>query len=140
MTLDTTIQFFRRRRMQQFRAECRIERSAGAGTFNPSTGTVTDLAPTIVYEGVCNVRESQWQGTDIGVVGGIASGGRSVEELRFNRAEMLFPHDTAVEKDDVVIVTAATHDADLVGQRYRVTDIFLDAWQITRRAMGEKVT
>jgi len=37
-------------------------------------------------------------------------------------------------------VTASTNDAQLVGQTFRVTDVFLDAWQVVRRAIAEKVT
>src|SRR3972149_282866 len=130
-TLDTAIAFFRRQRVGLFRAECVVKRVTVAGAFDPDTGAHLDPSEDLIYQGVFNVREATWEGTDV------TTGGR---EVRLQLAELLFPHDVAVREDDVVTVTAATHDADLVGQTYRITSVFLDAWQITRRALGEKVT
>jgi hypothetical protein len=132
VTLDTAVKFFRRQQRLLFRAECRVERPGGEGTFDEETGDITPDSPTIVYEGPCNVREATWGGW-----GAEATTGE--REVRFGQSDLRFPHDTAIEMDDVVVVTVSTHDASLVGQRYRVTAVFLDAWQVTRRATGEKV-
>ena len=130
MSLETAISFFRRQRIAQFRAACTVVRETVPGVFDPNTGTIGAATTQTVYTGACNVREMTWQGTDV------RTGER---EVRLIGTELLFPHDTAVQEDDIVTVTAADHDADLVGKTYRITDIFLDAWQITRRAIGERV-
>jgi hypothetical protein len=132
MTLDAAIGFFRRHRTTLFRAECRIERKGGGEpTFDPNTGQVEGPAPEVIYEGPCNVREMPRSGTDVAV---------AEQEVRLGRADIWLPHDTPVREDDVLIVTVTKHDADMVDQRWRITDVFLDAWQISRRALGEKVT
>jgi hypothetical protein len=131
VSLETAIKFFRRQRTAQFRATGRVTRVTAPGAFNPSTGAIGDPTVETIYEGRCNVREVTWEGTDV------RTGER---EVRLQRAELQFPHDTAILEDDVVTVTSATHDTDLVGREYRITDVFLDAWQTTRRAIGEKVT
>ena len=131
MTLETAIKFFRRQREAQRRAECTVTRETAPGTFDESTGEIGDPTTETVYEGACNVRETTWEGTDV------RTGER---EVRLQRAVLDFPHDTAIHEDDVVTITKATHDTDLVGQEYRITDVFLDAWQVTRRAIGEKIT
>jgi hypothetical protein len=130
VTIDSTISFFRRRRTAQFRARCKVERRPTPGTFDAEDGSITPATPTLIYEGPCNVREMAWSGTDV-----IAGD----QEVRLRRAEIFLPHDTPIDEDDVLTVTAATHDADLVGRRFRITDVFADAWQISRRAMGEKL-
>ena len=130
-TLGSSIALFRRRREAMFSATCTVVRPAGTGEFDPDTGAVVDDPATAVYSGACDVREMAWQGTDVQV---------AEREQRFRRAEVWLPHDTDVRKDDVVTVTASTHDAQLVGQAFRVTDVFLDAWQVVRRAIAEKVT
>jgi hypothetical protein len=121
---------FRRLRLQQFRSKCRIERRA-EGDFNDATGKVERPAPAIIYQGRCNVREMQWEGTDA------VTGER---EVRMQRSELFLPPNVSIREGDVLVVTASKHDADLVGQEYRITDIFLDAWQVSRRAIGEKLT
>lgn len=134
-TLDTAVKFFRRHQDAQMRAQCTVTRRTADGAFNESTGEIGDPTETTVYSGKCNAREAPWEGTGFGM--DATSGQR---EVRFGSVQFRFPHDTDVRKDDVVTITAATHDTPQAGQEYRITDVFLDSWQTVRRAVGEKVS
>ena len=134
-TVEAAIRFFRKRRVSHFRCEGRLERKGGDPTFNAGTGQLEDVDPEVIYEGSCNVREPAAVGLGSGIDVSAAE-----QELRLGRAEILFPQDIDARENDVLTVTSATHDAQLVGRRYRITDVFHDGWQITRRTMGENLT
>lgn len=136
-TVDVAITFFRRNALTQFRAECTVTRETAPGAFNPTTGEIGAPTTETVYAGRCNAREVAWEGSDVGLAAA-AQAGRSAAEVRLRRVELRFPHDTAVLADDVVTITKAQHDSDLVGEEFRITDVLLDAWQIVRRAIGER--
>lgn len=132
MSLETALAYFRKRQADLFRSTCTITRAGGEGTFNPSTGAIVPAASTTVYSGPCLIRSATTgTGADTQV---------GQEEIRYRFARGKFPVDTPIEKDDVVTVTTSTHDADLVGRVFRITDVFRDDWQIARVAALEEAT
>ena len=130
MSLETAIAYFAQRQAALFRSSCTITR-ATPGTFNPATGAITPGTPTTIYTGVCLVRPNAWEGSDTQV---------GQQEVRYRGARLKLPPDTAVEKDDIVVVTASQHDPELVGRSFRITDVPHDDWQIGRVAIREEVT
>lgn len=132
MSIDTAIERFRRRQASLFRDECIVTRaSEDEPTLNEGTGELEEAVPTTIYEGPCLVRSYSWEGSDTQV---------GEKEVRFQGARAKLPINTAIEKDDVLTVTASTHDANLVGHEFRVTDVFHDGWQIVRQVILEEVT
>jgi hypothetical protein len=131
MGVDAAIARFRRRQEGLFTEEVEVRRPAGEGAFDPDTGLHEGAVPGAVYEGPALVRSFSWEGTDV------QTGER---EVRLRGARAKFPHDTAVRKDDVVVVTSSRHDGGLAGRRYRITDVLHDGWQIVRVAVLEEAT
>lgn len=131
MTVDSAIRKFRRSQAAIFRDEGRIERPSGTGTIDPVSGDYVADPPTVLYEGPGLLRIQKWQGTDI------EAGG---EELRKHEVSLKLPVDTPAEANDVWVHTASTYDQSLVGRHFRITDIFRDGWQISRRFLLEEIT
>lgn len=131
MSLDSARARFQRRHRELFRDEARIERPSGTSTLNPTTGELVPDPPTLLYEGRAQFRAQRWDGTDVMVGGG---------EVRLKGTRLHLPKDTEVQHDDLVTCTVSTFNADLVGRIYRVTDVFLEGWQVVRTCLIEEVT
>jgi hypothetical protein len=86
----------------------------------------------VVYQGSCQVRATA------------ATGRRDAQagerEIRISALRAKFPSTTAPAVNDVLELTASTHDPGLVGRTFRVTDVLWDGWQVARVAMLEEVT
>lgn len=95
---------------------CTITRRATArAAYDETTGATTPPAATTVYAGKCLV-------TRLTSVPREQSKGGELEYI--DRAKVSVPHDAGpFQIGDLVTVTAATNDADLVGQEARVTSI-----------------
>lgn len=112
---------------------CRITR-AGVGdtVFDPETGTYTDGTDATVYSGKCeiqvtdglNARQSETGGTEI-----IAT-----------RVTVKVPvSTTGIRINDVVTITTATNDADLLGQRFTVVGLHAKTFGTARRLQVERI-
>jgi hypothetical protein len=130
MGLDSARAYFAQRQQDLFRSTCTITRST-PGTFDENTGEIASGTPATIYSGPCLVRSQMWQGSDTQT---------GQEEVRYRSARLKLPPDTAIEKDDVVTVTTAQNDPDLVGRVFRITDVLRDDWQIVRVAILEETT
>lgn len=123
---------FRQREMSLMRSTCRITRG-GSQTFDPDVGSMVpdddDVDP--IYEGKCTIRSFIWEG---------ASTQAGEREVRLRGARLKLPKDTPTKKDDVVTVLTSEHDAGLPGKTFRVTDVYVDDYQIVRVAVMQEVT
>jgi hypothetical protein len=131
MSLDAAIARFRQRQADLFRDEATVDRPAGTGSLNTTTGEWAPSAGSEVYSGPCLIRAFVWEGTDV-FVGGT--------EVRLRRVRAKFPADTDIQVDDVIVPTSSTYDESLIGVSFRVTDAFRDGWQIVRTCIAEEVT
>lgn len=131
MSLDAARAFFERQQMLLFRDEATVTRGSGTPTFNPATGVTTTVPGATVYTGECLIRGTSWQGFDVGV---------GETEVRSRTVRGWLPKDTAVEVNDVLTVTASTHDAGMVGRVMRITDVPKDGWQVVRKVLLEEIT
>lgn len=130
MTLDSARARFQRRQADLFRDTATISIPSTSGSLNPTTGVWTPNAPTVIYSGRALVRSFTWQGTSVEF---------GEEPVRLQRVRAKFPFDTVVDVSNIVTVTSSSYDAELVGRRYRVTDVFQDGWQICRVVIAEEV-
>jgi hypothetical protein len=130
MSVDVAIARFRQLQRNVFRDEATVSRPTTDGTLAAGNVWVPTVA-TILYSGPCLLRSFTWEGT------ATESADQPVR-LRGMRAK--FPVDTDVEMDDVVVASASTYDASLVGVGFRVTDSFRDGWQICRVAILQEIT
>lgn len=123
---------FRAREMALMRSTCKITRG-GSQTFDPDEGSMVpdEEEPDSIYEGPCTIRSFIWEGANT------QAGER---EVRLRGARLKTPADTPVKKDDIVTVLTSVHDAALVDKVYRVTDVFVDDYQIVRVAVMQEVT
>jgi hypothetical protein len=131
MTLDAAIARFRQRQADLFRDEATVDRPAGTGSLNTTTGDWTPSASSEVYSGPCLIRAFVWEGTDVEVGG---------TEVRLRRIRAKFPVDTDIQVHDMIVPTTSTYDESMVGVSFRVTDAFRDGWQIARVCIAEEVT
>lgn len=93
---------------------CTITRATGEPVTNLTTGEVhTPTAP--VYTGRCRVQAATANWAGPATVGQAA--------VRIAAAELQLPvrGTEDIRIDDLVLITACAHDADLVGRRYSVT-------------------
>jgi len=130
MSLETAIARFRRRQADLFRDEATVYRPTTGGSLGVGNVWVPTVA-TILYSGPCLMRAFIWEGTT-------TESADQVVRLRGMRAK--FPADTDIEMDDVVVASASTYDASLVGVGFKVTDAFRDGWQISRIAILQEIT
>lgn len=128
MTLDTALTRWRTREEAQFRSTCTIKRNDGEPVFDPGTGQYTQ-AEVVVYDGACKVKLAAREGEDV------EAGETEVRLLDFI---LTLPADTAVQKDDRVLVDSSP-DTGLAGKQFRVTDVLVTDWQVTRKAVLEEV-
>lgn len=123
---------FRSQQAELFATDAVVERVVGEGEFDETTGEVDPDEVEVIYDGPCIIRPmKRREGSDV------TTGER---EVRFLDVEAKFPVDTPILKDDLVTVTASEHDPALVGVVFRITDVPLDEWQISRRAVLEQTT
>lgn len=106
---------------------CTITRKVGTST-NPETAVVVDNEVQL-YSGKCRVQS--WS-----VLGGTAQP-RTIgaQFVRLLRVELQLPitGTEGLQSDDIVTITAATHDSDLVGRRYTVRDLSHHSEKTARR-------
>lgn len=108
-----------------------ISRAGGERVFDETTGDWTTPAGSTIYAGKAKIR---LQGVTVGYDREVGGG-----DIRVNTLILAVPAGTPIEADDIATVTAS-RDADLVGRKYRVTDVMRSTWQITRKAMLEEIT
>lgn len=127
MSLDQAIAYFRAEQEDLFRSTATIKVKSGT-TFDPVTGSNTPTY-TIRATGVpCLIRPRS------------ASRGEVAEtEATISRHEGKFPANTNIQVEDLVDVTASTHDSGLVGKTFAVVERPLDDWQIARVVVLEVV-
>lgn len=109
---------------------CRVERP-GAATTNPDTGKVTRPSQ-VIYEGKCQLQLSNAQAStpDAG-------------EHRYTVQDSLWKTpvlEGPFEVGDVVTITKALADPQLVGTEYRVTALFHQSLATSQRCKIEGVT
>jgi hypothetical protein len=134
MSLGAAIAYFRQQQQELMDTEgstVTVTRPSEESSFDANTGEETPDAPSTIYEGPCQIRTSDLQGSDVQA---------GEEEVQLRAARMKLLVDTSVRKGDVVTVTASSNDADLVGRVFDVTDVFLDDWQIARVVLLEEAT
>lgn len=131
MSLEQARSFFETQQVALFRDVCLIVRASGDPIYDPDANELTPGTTTTVYSGDCLIRGTSWQGFDVSV---------GETEIRSRVVRGWLPKDTAVEVNDVVTVTASTHDAAMVGRVMRITDVPKDGWQIVRRVFLEELT
>jgi hypothetical protein len=94
---------------------CTIRRADAGGTTDPDTGYPTQ-AYTELYAGKCRIQQSQAQANqqDVGE-----------DNLLLLRLEVQLPVDgtEGLEVGDEITMTAAAHDADLVGRVFLIHDL-----------------
>lgn len=101
---------------------CVVERSVGEVT-DPVTGVVTDGWATI-YEGACKVQSRSAVATEP-----MAGGHRfTIEQLMVH-----LPVSAESRLDDRVTVTSAVMDPDLVGLRFRLTELARGSYRTADR-------
>lgn len=109
---------------------CTITRTSTGDVFDPDTGTYTASAGTAVYAGKCKIQYRSASTADVGE-----------QQLTLHSLEVHVPMSvTDVTVDDVVAITAAVHDASLVGRTFRVIDDFAKTYATARRLRCEEVT
>lgn len=130
MTVDTAVAHFRTREASLMTSTVTITRSAGAGTYNSTTGGYGSVpAATSVYSGIGYCRPfSRDQATEETVVDQGVTTGRYIVKI---------PHTTTtVQPDDLVAVTSAGDTFPTM----RVISAEVDDWVVTRRLVCERVT
>jgi hypothetical protein len=101
----------------------------GTRTFNPTTGTYSDVAGTPVYSGPCRIRPHPGIG-DIVVQAG-------EEPVTLNTYDLTLPWDATGVEVDHIWTGVTSSDPDLVGRQMRVTDVRAGSWQLGRRVVLE---
>lgn len=109
---------------------CTVERP-GAPVTDPVTGAVTPSL-TLIYTGKCKVQQTLAQASNP------VAGGHSftVQDTRWDSPITAGPF--AV--NDVVTITASALDAQLVGRKFRVTELFHKSMATAQRVRVEEVS
>lgn len=96
---------------------CKVQRTV-AGGLNEVTGQYGAPTATTIYEGVCRVAPTtSGQPTVVGQ-----------EEVVYRQTDVFLPHDAPVPReDDIIVVTRAEHDPDMVGRVFRIVDVRLSS-------------
>lgn len=111
--------------------EGRIERVSDGWVIDPETGYEVPAPPEIVLDGRCLVYPADRDARVVEV------GGASVPLVRYT---VILPAGTAVVIGDVLQVTASPDNPNLTGERLRIVDAPLDAWEVARHCMAELTT
>ena len=113
---------------------CSVTRAgADAAAFNPATGGYTQPDPVDVYAGKCRVQVTDALNEQTPEYGG--------REVTLQQAIVSVPIDaTGIQVGDVVTITAANYDPELVGVTYRVLAIHRKTHATARRLRCEEVT
>lgn len=127
MTVDTARAYFAQRQADLFRSTCTIKFQSGE-TFNPGTGVYTPTFTNRATGVPCLIRPRSGAQAQVGQ-----------EEVVVGTHEGKLPFNQVVQIDDLIDVTASTHDAALVGKTFAVRERLHDSWQICRRALLEVV-
>lgn len=101
----------------------------GGPVFNEDTGQYDNPVPVVVYDGPILVRPQA----------GIRDAVAGEREWTITRYDVTLPAGTAVRNGDPITVTTAPYDPALVGVRLTVLDVPLDAWQVARTVVAERV-
>jgi hypothetical protein len=109
---------------------CTVKRRTGTST-DPETGVVTATFTT-VYSGTCKIQQSLSQASN--PVAGEHQ--YTVQDTRWDTPVGSGPF--AV--NDVVTITAAAEDAQLVGRQFRVTELFNKSLATAQRCRVEEIT
>ena len=110
--------------------ECRVERP-GAVSTDRTTGKVSRPAQ-VVYEGKCGLQQTGTQATDPDVGEHLYT----VQTTTWKTPVFAGPF----EVGDVVYITKAAADPQLVGTEYRVTELFHKSLATSQRCRVEEVT
>lgn len=128
MSVGSAITRFRARQAAQFSATAAVHRPVGEVTFTPETGSVQPY--DLIYPAIaCKLTSEDRSGND-------ASAGETV--VRLVDQLIKFPVESDLRMDDIVTITASTHNPTDVGRQYRVTDVDRREWQISRRCNVEE--
>lgn len=127
MSFDTTLEFFRDQQAEQFTDSATVNRPVGEMTYDPDAGSVQDYDE--VYSGECKIRPADRSGNEVGA---------GQTEMVILDSTGKFPVDADLQKDDIVVVTASTYDAGMVGRQYRISSAPADGWQIARVTVLEE--
>lgn len=108
---------------------CTVNRP-GTPVTDPTTGVVTPSL-TLVYTGKCKIQQTLAQSSNP-VAGGHAF---TVQESRLDFPITAGPF----QVNDVVTMTSSALDAQLVGRKFRVTDLFHKSIATAQRVRVEEV-
>jgi hypothetical protein len=125
MSLDAVRARFAQRQADLFRSTCTIKYKSGE-SFNETDGSNTPTYTTRASGVSCLLRPRSAHDEQVGE-----------EAVAVGRHELKLPVDQVVEIDDLIDITASTHDAGLVGKTFAVKERLHDDWQICRRVVVE---
>lgn len=112
---------------------CRITRAGDVGALDPDTGRHAAAGETLVYAGPCRVQVVDSLNDQTPEFGG--------REVTLQSAVVAIPITaTGVDVGDVVKVTAAAHDPELVDTEYRVVATHHKTHATARRLQVEQQT
>lgn len=126
---DGTLIFFRQEQARQFSDTATVLRSVGEPTFNTAT-EAHDQETIEVYSGECKIRPVAIRGEDE------TDAGETL--VATPDSESKFPVNTDLQRGDIVICTASTYDAGMVGRTYTIARAPADGWQIARVVVIEE--
>lgn len=86
----------------------------GEPTFDPETGILTPPAPTVVYEGLCRMRQPTLQESEV-MFGGA--------EVTRSRLIACMPHSASGLQVGDVVEFVRSDDVDLLGRQFRITAV-----------------
>lgn len=129
MSVDFARQFFRTEERRLMDSCITVVRDDGDATFDSNTGEY-EQPETTVYEGDALIRQNAWEGSD-----------REVAdiEVRMRTWRLKVPHDTALFRNDRITVDSS-HNPNLVGRKFRITDFYGDDWAPSGQFFCEEVT
>lgn len=134
MSIDTTVQRKRAKERRTWRSEGRLTRASdGPAELDEDTGKQTPAAPELIYEGPCQVRLSAG-GT------GRRDAQAGEQEVRLSSLRAKVPHDVDARVDDWLEITASKFSENLVGRKFRVTDVLWKDLHVVTEILLEEVT
>lgn len=112
---------------------CAIVRPGGDPVFDDESGTYTTPAGSSVYSGRCEVQVSDGLNARQAEAGGA--------EITVTRVTVKVPVSvTGVQVGDVVTITAAVNDADLVDTEFQVVGLHAKTYATARRLQVERIS